>query len=102
MSNTGQIKRYSHTGGHVGDMELDNCGKFIKYDDHLNIVNNLVMRIAELELALLYYADEVHFKNGDVPGHIYALDDAGHIARNALGIDQKEVDRRVLATYYTE
>lgn len=70
--------------------------------DQLKLIEVAGKRIDELELALLYYADEGHFKHGDVPGHIYALDDAGHIARNALGIDQKEVDRRVLATYYKD
>lgn len=70
--------------------------------DQLKLIEVAGKRIDELELALRYYANECHFKNGGVPCYIYALDDAGHIARNALGIDQKEVDRRVLATYYKD
>lgn len=49
MSNTGQIKRYEVYGDSVKDRYLNDDGEFVKYDDHLNIVNDLEIRIAELE-----------------------------------------------------
>lgn len=42
-------------------------------------------RIAELEEALRYYANVDIYKHGDVPGHIYALDDSGQTAKKTLG-----------------
>lgn len=42
-------------------------------------------RLEALEDALRYYADPTNYTHGDVPMHIYALDDAGSIARKALG-----------------
>lgn len=34
--------------------------------------------------ALAYYADDGHYDSGDVPCHIYVLDDHGRTARTAL------------------
>lgn len=39
--------------------------------------------------ALEYYAAGDHYDGGDVPGHIYVLDDHGHIARETLEELQK-------------
>lgn len=59
----------------VGQMLLDSCeeqaGDLVELD------------AAKLE-ALRYYANPDIYVNGDVPGHIYALDDAGGAARAAL------------------
>lgn len=43
--------------------------------------------IVELETALRYYEEASIYKSGDVPGHIYALDDSGQTARKALRED---------------
>lgn len=37
-----------------------------------------------LREALTYYANDEHYDGGDVPGHIYVLDDHGRTARDAL------------------
>ena len=52
MSNTGQIKRYNHVGYDYDDIEPDDNGEFVKYDDHLNIVNDLEIRIDDLKRGL--------------------------------------------------
>lgn len=39
---------------------------------------------AEVRRALEYYANDEHYDGGDVPGHIYVLDDHGRTARAAL------------------
>lgn len=38
----------------------------------------------QVEEALRYYANDEHYDSGDVPGHIYVLDDHGRYARAAL------------------
>lgn len=38
----------------------------------------------EVVEALTYYATDEHYDSGDVPGHIYVLDDHGRTARAAL------------------
>ena len=50
MSNTGQIKRYDPTMD--GDCRFQTHGEFVKYDDHLNIVNDLEIRIDDLKRGL--------------------------------------------------
>jgi len=40
--------------------------------------------IEKLIYALSYYAAPSIYNSGDVPGHIYVLDDAGYTARMAL------------------
>lgn len=44
--------------------------------------------------ALAYYANDEHYDGGDVPGHIYVLDDHGRTARAALArtLSQKGPD----------
>ena len=42
--------------------------------------------IERLRKALAYYADPRNWTEGDVPGHIYAIDDGGCEARKALGL----------------
>ena len=44
--------------------------------------------IERLRSVLAYYADPSNWNSGDVPGHIYAVDDAGGYARSALGLKQ--------------
>jgi hypothetical protein len=39
-----------------------------------------------LREALRYYADDAVYDSGDVPGHVYVLDDHGDTARVALGL----------------
>jgi hypothetical protein len=39
-----------------------------------------------LRAALAYYAAPHHWVYGEVPGHVYAHDDAGSLARKALGM----------------
>jgi hypothetical protein len=46
----------------------------------------MTTEIARLRRALAYYADPLHYDSGDVPGHIYVLDDGGRLARGALGL----------------
>jgi hypothetical protein len=41
--------------------------------------------IAQMREALEYYAIQEHYTSGDVPGHIYAVQDGGRLARKALG-----------------
>ena len=66
MSNTGQIKRYEVYGDSVKDRYLNDDGEFVKYDDHLNIVNDLEMRVAN-QLKLIESAnDRVSILEGDV------------------------------------
>jgi len=53
------IKRYSHTGNYTGDIQSDNDGEFVKFDDYEKLQRELRMirkerdvcakRIAELE-----------------------------------------------------
>lgn len=50
MSNTGQIKRYDPTMD--GDCRFQTHGEYVKYDDHLNIVNDLEIRIDDLKRGL--------------------------------------------------
>lgn len=50
MLNTGQIKRYDPTMD--GDCRFQTHGEFVKYDDHLNIVNDLEIRIDDLKRGL--------------------------------------------------
>lgn len=45
-----------------------------------------VAEVKRLRAALAYYADPDHWEYGDVPGHVYAHDDAGGFARKALGM----------------
>jgi hypothetical protein len=41
----------------------------------------LIERLTE---ALAYYANDEHYDCGDVPGHVYVIDDHGRFARAAL------------------
>lgn len=52
MSNTGQIKRYEVYGDSFKDRYLNDNGEYVKYDDHLNIVNDLEIRIDDLKRGL--------------------------------------------------
>ena len=52
MSNTGQIKRYEVYGDSVKDRYLNDDGEYVKYDDHLNIVNDLELRVDDLKRGL--------------------------------------------------
>lgn len=45
--------------------------------------------INRLRAALAYYAAPDHWEYGEVPGHVYAHDDAGGFARKALGMPQR-------------
>lgn len=49
--------------------------------------------VARLRRVLAYYAAPGHYDGGDVPGHIYVLDDGGRYAREALGLPQRFTDR---------
>lgn len=53
---------------------------------------DLVDEIARLRRTLAYYAAPDHYDGGDVPGHIYVLDDGGCYAREALGLPQRLTD----------
>lgn len=44
--------------------------------------------IRRLRASLAYYAAPDHWEYGDVPGHVYAHDDAGRCARKSLGLPQ--------------
>jgi len=59
------------------------------------LANHRISSVAELKVeverlrdALEYYAENDHYDHGDVPGHIYVIDDHGRTARAALA--QKE------------
>lgn len=45
--------------------------------------------IKRLRAALAYYAAPDHWDYGEVPGHVYAHDDAGSLARKTLGMPQR-------------
>lgn len=52
----------------------------------LDQVEALEAEITRLRHSLAYYASPDHYVHGDVPGHIYILDDDGADARQALGL----------------
>lgn len=45
--------------------------------------------VLRLRAALAYYAAPDHWEYGEVPGHVYAHDDAGSLARKTLGLSQR-------------
>lgn len=49
-------------------------------------VMDTLASIERMQDALRFYADRNNYEHGDVPGHVYALDDAGGLARDALMI----------------
>ena len=51
-------------------------------------VAELQAEVEQLREALEYYAENDHYDHGDVPCHIYVIDDHGRTARAALA--QKE------------
>jgi len=57
-------------------------------EDDVGVVQIVAQRSAEVAgfalTALKYYAENDHYDGGDVPGHIYVLDDHGRYAREAL------------------
>ena len=106
------IKRYS-VGGFLGDGVRSNVGQWVTFEDYEKRVNGqlrllevsgrynekLEARIAELELAMLYYADENNYINGDAPGHVYAVNDGGHAARKVLSLNQEQVELKITDYY---
>ena len=53
----------------------------------LGQLRNLHACFRRMREALEYYADQDHYTEGDVPGHIYAVEDGGRLARKALGVE---------------
>lgn len=51
--------------------------------------------VMKLKAALAYYAIPTHWTHGDVPGHIYAHDDAGSLARKTLGLPERPSEGEV-------
>jgi hypothetical protein len=51
----------------------------------LGQLRNLHSCFRQMREALEYYAVQEHYTSGDVPGHIYAVQDGGRLARKALG-----------------
>lgn len=52
----------------------------------LNVIHSYESEVEKLRSALSYYSDPQIYVYGDVPGHIYAVDDSGRTAREALGL----------------
>ena len=80
------VKRYSYPAGTIIADRVHETGWDI-YDpvtcplSSFGAFDNSNERCRE---ALAYYANDEHYDSGDVPGHIYVLDDHGRYARAAL------------------
>ena len=57
----------------------------VNYADTPQYMRSAATEIERLREALSYYANDEIYDGGDVPGHIYVLDDHGRTARKALG-----------------